>query len=432
MQRRTFINRFAGGFAALWGTPLLRHETLAKPRRLDDFIRGGNDANDERYWSLVREQFPLTRERAYLNTGGLGASPYVVIEAVVSKINELERISETGHSEQLWTGVKQNAAALLGCDAEELAYTRNATEGINIVCNGLPLKRGDEVITTTHEHVGNAVPWLARQKRDGIVIKLFEPSTQAAQENVDRIERLISKRTRVISVPHATTTTGQVLPVKEIAALAKAKNIWFFIDGAQTAGMLNFNLHEIGCDAYATSGHKWLVGPKGTGWLYVRKDRLDVIQALEVGAYSDKSHDLKTGELTLHPTAQRYEYGTVSTPLFAGLGAAVDFLQKIGMENVWRRDAELSTAFLNGLKEIPNVEILSPLNPAERSAMITFKMKNIEYLKLQSFLAEKFKLRTRGVGEGGVNGLRISWHIYNSFEEVNRVLEGIREAATLY
>jgi cysteine desulfurase/selenocysteine lyase len=431
MQRRTFINSFAGGFAALLGAPPCRQETWAKLRRLDDFIRDGNEAAAERYWALVREQFPLTRERVYLNTGGLGASPFVVIEAVVSRMNELERISETGHNEQLWLSIKQKAAALLGCEAEEIAYTRNATEGINVVCNGLPLKRGDEVITTTHEHAGNAVPWLARQKRDGIVLKLFEPSTKSAQENLDRITRLISKRTRVISVPHATTTTGQVLPVKEIAALAKARHLWFFIDGAQTAGMLNFRLHDIGCDAYATSGHKWLLGPKGTGLLYVRKDMFDVIQAVEVGAYSDKSHDLQTGELTLHPTAQRYEYGTVSAPLFIGVGAAVDFLTKIGMENVWSRDAALSTAFLNGLKEIPHVEILSPFNQTERSAMITFKMKNIEYLQLQSFLAEKYKLRTRGVGEAGVNGLRISWHIYNSFEEVNRVLEGTNQAAKL-
>jgi selenocysteine lyase/cysteine desulfurase len=213
--------------------------------------------------------------------------------------------------------------------------------------------------------------------------------------------------------------------------MAKAKNIWLFVEGAQTAGMMTFNLHDIGCDAYATSGHKWLLGPKGTGLLYVRKDMLDVIQALEVGAYSDAGFNLQTGELKFHPTAQRYEYGTVSTPLFVGLGAGIDFLMKIGMENVWARDAALSTALLDGLKEIPNVEILSPLDQAERSAMITVKMKNIEYLKLQSFLAEKYKLRTRGVGEGGVNGLRISWHVYNSFEEVNRVLEGVKEAAKL-
>lgn len=423
MQRRQFVNYLSRGFAVMAGAPWFPRPSVSSLN-----LQDGN-RNDEKFWAFVREQFPLTHDRVYLNTGGLGASPYAVIDAVVSRINELEKISETGHSEQIWLDIKQKAAALLGCDAEEIAYTRNATEGINIVCNGLPLKRGDEVITTTHEHVGNAVPWLARQKRDGIVIKLFEPSTKSAQENLDRLASLISKRTRVISVPHATTTTGQVLPVKEIAALAKAKNLWFFIDGAQTAGMLNFNLHDIGCDAYATSGHKWMLGPKGTGLLYVRKSMLDTIQALEVGAYSDKSHDLQTGELTLHPTAQRYEYGTVSTPIFTGLGAAIDFLAQIKMEAVWARDAALATAFLNGLQEIPNVEVLSPLNTAERSAMITFKMKNIEYLKLQSFLAEKYKLRTRGVGEGGVNALRLSWHLYNSFEDVNRVLEGVKEAA---
>jgi len=425
MLRRQFVNYLTRGLAVAAGAPLITS------KRVPTISLQDGNKNDERFWAFGREQFPLTRERIYLNTGGLGASPYAVIDAVVARMNELEKISETGHNEQIWLSLKQKAATLLGCDAEEIAYTRNATEGINIVCNGLPLKRGDEVITTTHEHVGNAVPWLARQKRDGIVIKLFEPSTQSAPENLERLERLLSKRTRVISVPHATTTTGQILPVKEIAALAKAKNLWFFIDGAQTAGMLNFNLHDIGCDAYATSGHKWMLGPKGTGLLYVREDMLDTIQALEVGAYSDKSHDMQTGELTLHPTAQRYEYGTVSTPIFVGLGAAIDFLMQIGMENVWARDAALSTAFLNGLQEIPNAEILSPLKQAERSAMIAFKMKNIEYLKLQTFLAEKYKLRTRGVGEGGVNALRVSWHLYNSFEEVDRVLEGVQDAAKL-
>ncbi|MDZ7344134.1 MAG: aminotransferase class V-fold PLP-dependent enzyme [candidate division KSB1 bacterium] len=430
MQRRRFIHQLTGSFAAMLGAPLFRERALAKLCGLNDLPRGSiND--DERYWALIREQFPLTRERIYLNTAGLGASPYVVIEAVASKIRELEKISETGHSENLWAAIKQKAAQLLGCEAEEIAYTRNATEGINIVCNGLPLKRGDEVLTTTHEHVGNAIPWVTRQKRDGIVLKLFEPSTQSAQENLDRIERLITKRTRAISVPHVTTTTGQIMPVKEIAALAKTKRLWLFIDGAQAAGMLPLNLQEIGCDAYAASGHKWLVGPKGTGLLYVRKEMLDVIQPIWVGAYSDARFDFRSGKLRFHPTAQRYEYGTVSAPLFVGLGAAIDFLMKIEMKNVWARDAALATAFLNGLREIPHVEILSPLDQTERSAIITFKMKNIDCQKLQSFLAEKYKLRTRGVNEAGLEALRVSWHIYNSWEEVNRALEGVRAAAVL-
>lgn len=385
------------------------------------------DPGDEQFWKFVRAQFPLTDERAYLNTGGLGASPYVVIDAVKAKIDELEKVSETGHTEELWKDIKAAASQLLGCDAGELAFTRNATEGINIVCNGLPLKRGDEIVTTTHEHVGNSVPWLALLQREGIVIKLFEPSTESAQENVDRIEKLIARKTRLISVPHATATTGQILPIKTLSELAKRKGIWLFVDGAQTAGMFPFNLHDLGCDAYATSGHKWLLGPKETGLLYVRKDMLDIVQAKFVGAYSDNGFDLAKGTLNFHPSAQRYEYGTVNIPLRLGLGTAIKFLQRIGMDNVWKRDQALSTRLFKGLKEIPYVKVLSPASDTERSALITFKHEKLPHTDLQNHL-NSFKLRTRGVGEGGVNGIRISTHIYNMYEEVDRTLEAVQTA----
>jgi len=383
--------------------------------------------DDEQFWKVLRAQFPLTDERAYMNTGGLGASPYAVIDAVKAKMDELEKISETGHSDELWKDIKTAAALLLGCEAGEVAFTRNATEGINIVCNGLPMKHGDEMITTTHEHVGNAVPWLALLQREGIVIKLFEPSVASAQENVDRVAKLITPRTRLISVPHATTTEGLILPIKALSELAKSRNIWLFVDGAQTAGMFPFNLHDLGCDAYATSGHKWLLGPKETGLLYVRKDMLDVIQPKFTGAYSADDFDLARQTMRFHPTAQRYEFGTVSIPLRVGLGTAIKFLQRIGMENVWKRDQALSTRLFRGLQEIPYVKVLSPARDGDRSALITMQHEKLSYLELQSHL-DKYKLRTRGVGEGGVNGLRISTHIYNSFEEVDRVLEGTRTA----
>jgi selenocysteine lyase/cysteine desulfurase len=385
------------------------------------------DPDDEQFWKFVRLQFPLTNERAYFNTGGLGASPYAVIDAMKAKIDELEKISETGHSEQLWKEIKTSAAGLLGCNAEELAFMRNTTEGINVVCNGLPLKKGDEIITTTHEHVGNSIPWVALQKRTGVVMRFFEPSTHSAQENIDRIQELLTGRTRLVSIPHATTTTGQILPVKEIARLARSRNAWLFVDGAQTAGMIPFNLHEIECDAYATSGHKWLLGPKETGLLYVREGMLDIIEAKFVGAYSDNGFDFQKGTLNLHPTAQRYEYGTVNIPLRVGLDAAIRFIQKIGIENVWRRDKALSTYLFEKLQAIPFVKVLSPSDERNRSAMITFTHEKIPYLELQGHLSP-LNLRTRGVGEGGVNGLRISCHIYNTFDEIDRLLEGVRSA----
>lgn len=385
------------------------------------------DLTGDEFWTFVREQFPLSHERAYLNTGGLGASPFVVISAVKAKMDELERISETGHDENLWRSIKAAVGELLGCEAGEVAFVRNTTEGVNIVANGLPFQRGDEIITTTHEHVGNAMPWLPLARRLGLTIRFFEPSTVSQQENIDRIQSLFSKRTRLISVPHALTTTGLILPVREIAAIARERKIWFFVDGAQSAGMFPFSLRDIGCDAYATSGHKWLMGPKETGLLYVRRDLLDVIQPRFTGAYSAGPFDFQKGTYQFDPTAQRYEYGTVSAPLRVGLGAAVGFVQRIGMARVWERDRFLSTRLFHGLQGMAGVTVLSPQRDDMRSAMITFKHHSVPHLALQEHL-NTFHLRTRSVDEGGLAALRVSTHIYNSPEEIDRVLEGVRTA----
>jgi cysteine desulfurase/selenocysteine lyase len=425
MRRKEFL----GACAALAAGSVLGRS----PGRAGEAPSGGavpwpqSPGEDEAFWQFIRGQFPLSRERAYLNTGGLGASPYAVIDAVKSKMDELEKLSETGHEETLWKEIKTSAGSLLGCDAEELAFTRNTTEGINIVVNGLPLRQGDEVILTTHEHVGNAFPWLVLRKHAGITLKLFEPSVHSNQENLDRIAALLTKRTRLIAVPHAVTTTGVVLPVKEIAGIARAKKIWFFIDGAQTAGMFPFNLHEIGCDAYATSGHKWLMGPKETGLLYVRREMLDTVQAKFVGAYSDGGFDFLKGTFALNPSAQRYEYGTVSVPLRVGLGAAIEFVRKIGIEKMWARDRSLSTKLFEGLRGIPDVTVLSPADAGMRSAMVTFMHKKIPHMEMQEHL-NTYQLRTRSVTEGGLAALRVSTHIYNTPEEVERVLEGVRTA----
>ena len=385
------------------------------------------DAPEEQFWDFVREQFPLSHDRAYFNTGGLGASPYAVIDAVKQKMDELEKTSETGHSEELWEGIKKDAGALLGCDGAELAFTRNTTEGINIVANGLPLRSGDEIILTTQEHVGNAFTWLALAKREGVVLRLFEPSTVSDDENIDRLSRCITKRTRLISIPHALTTTGTILPVARIARLASGKKIWFFVDGAQTAGMIPFNLHDIGCDAYATSGHKWLLGPKETGLLYVRRDMLDTIGAKFVGAYSGGDFDLLKGTVAFNGAAQRYEYGTVSTPLRAGLGAAIAFIRNVGIERVWKRDRMLANAFVEGIAGIPDIRLLSPARPESRSAMITVMHRTISHEKLQAHL-DTYNLRTRSVTEGGMAALRLSFHIYNTPGEVSRALDALRTA----
>jgi selenocysteine lyase/cysteine desulfurase len=421
MRRREFVRSVAGSAGgALLLDVLSREGAIASVPRWPE-----GDLAGEEFWAFVRDLFPLSHERAYLNTGGLGASPNVVINAVKAKMDELERTCETGREEDLWQSIKSACAELLGCDAGELAFVRNTTEGVNIVANGLPLARGDEIITTTQEHVGNTMPWLALMRRAGVVARFFEPSVISQQENLDRIQKLFSKRTRLLSIPHVTTTTGLIMPVREIAAMARARKAWLFIDGAQSAGMFPFNLHDIGCDAYATSGHKWLMGPKETGLLYVREEMLDVIQPRFTGAYSAGEFDFRKGTYRFEGTAVRYEYGTVSTPLRVGLGAAVGFVQRIGIGRVWERDRALSGRLYRGLREIPGVTILSPERDEMRSAMITLSHRDVPYAALQEHL-NKYKLRTRVVTEGGLAALRISTHIYNTPAEVDRVLEAVR------
>ena len=425
MKRNEFLRAVTGVVAGTSLFPIAQANAALSGRSVSAWPPVNGD--DEQFWKFVRSQFPLTHDRAYFNTGGLGASPYSVIDAVKGKMDELERISETGHADGLWKEIKADSAALLGCAPEELAFMRNTTEGINVVALGLPFKSGDEIITTTHEHVANSITWIALKKRKGVNLKFMEPSTDSAQENIDRIERLITKRTRLISIPHITTTTGQIFPIKEIAALAKRKNVWFFVDGAQSMGMMPFDLHDMGCDAYATSGHKWLLGPKETGLLYVRREMLDVIEPQFVGAYSDNGFNFQKGELAFHPTAQRYEYGTVNIPLRVGFHEAVKFIQRIGINNVWKRDKALSNYLAEKLRAIPGVTVVSPHSDSERSAMISFKHEKLPFLELQSHLS-KFDLRTRGVSEGAVNALRISCHIYNSFDELDRLVAGVLSA----
>ena len=276
-NRRNFI-RSASVIAAL---SLQEMGAMAASRQLNNKGKPiGPD--DENYLKNVRQMFPLSKDVAYMNNGTMGPSPYPVIEAVRDGMMEGDMHGVYGG----WEATEARIAGFVGADEDEIALTHNVTDGINIACWGFPLKRGDEVIMTTHEHVGSAFPWLNRRKLDGIVIKTFDPAP-TADETLNRIEDLVTKKTRVIAVPHIPCTQGQVLPVKEISRMGRERDIFVFIDGAHGPGMLPLDLHDIDCDAYASCSHKWMLGPKGTGFLYVKKEMQPVIQAYFVGAGSD-------------------------------------------------------------------------------------------------------------------------------------------------
>jgi selenocysteine lyase/cysteine desulfurase len=422
VTRRTFINTFAGG--ALGGIVLYAFPEDARAK----YILSHTDAvdgSDEEFWSFVQTQFPLRRDFTYLNNGTMGPSPYVVIDAVTSELEEVDRAARYGG----WDEVRPKLAQFIGAAAEEISITHNVTEGINVVACGLPLKRGDEVILTTHEHAGNAMPWLARARRDGIVIRTFAPASTAA-ETLNRLNDVIGPRTRAIAVPHVTCTIGQVLPGKAISKLAHDKGLWVMLDAAHTPGMIPFSVRDLECDFLATCGHKWMLGPKGTGFLYVRKDMLEVLEPSWVGGGSDAGWDVRTGSITFRDDAHRFDFGSQSSALYVGLGAATDFLYHLGMENIARRGQALASFLRKELKALGDtVEILTPEEQGGYASLLGFRLRDYPFDKLHSLLWEKHRIMTRAVPENGVNCNRVATHIYNSFDDVRRLVGVVSSVA---
>jgi selenocysteine lyase/cysteine desulfurase len=271
---------------------------------------------------------------------------------------------------------------------------------------------------------------MVRQKEDGVRVKIFEPSAESAEDNLQRIQDLITPATRVIQVSHITAPTGIRLPVNEIAKLAKDAGAWFHIDGAQSLGAIDFNLHEIGCDSYASSGHKWLGAPHGTGVFYVRKDRQDMVRPTEAGAYSNDAYDLPD-VFEYIATAQRFESGTRNASDVVGIHAATEFQKLIGKDRVESYGLELGRYLRAQLRSMPEVTMLSPEEGDLDTAMSTFKLSNIGYRELNTYLGQEHKLRCRIVSERGLDGLRISTHLFNSKDDCDRVVAGVREAIKL-
>ena len=419
-DRRNFI-KSATALAALTFTEV---ERLAAAEGLRN---GGKSVSedDEAYWSNVRQLFPLSKDLTYLNNGTFGPSPYPVIDAMRTSQMDADMMGNYGS----YDAVPAKIAKFVGANSDEIALTHNVTEGINIGCWGVPLKRGDEVILTTHEHVGNAAPWMNRQKITGIIIRKYTPGA-TADETLERINALINKNTRVIATPHIPCTQGQVLPVKEICTLARDKGLFSLIDGAHGAGMMPLDLHDIGCDTYASCSHKWMLGPKGTGFLYVRKGFQDTLQTFYSGGGTDDGHwDLaKTPVMVGNyaPSAHRYFGGTQANGLYAGVSAAIDFIETIGQKNIHNRIKSLGKYTQDQLLQFgKKIELLTPTEERSRCAVNGFRIKDVDYKKIFDACGEK-KIRIRMVPEMGLNCLRVSTHIYNSKADVDKFIDVVR------
>ena len=422
LDRRTFLGRAALGGAGLIATGALRGAESPAHVPLPMF----GEREPEAFWRAVRAQFPLSRELTYFNTGGLGPTSLPALAVAEETTRRLQARSEHGH--ELFSGARAVVARFLAAQPEEIAFVRNATEANAIVAAGLRLAAGDEVIFETHAHPGGSFPWMNQEKLRGVVVKLFEPDPRDPQGNVTRIAALMTRRTRVVQVSHVTAPTGIVMPVAEIARLCREHGVWFHVDGAQSAGMFPFTIRELGCDSFATSGHKWLGGPLETGVLFVRRERLDEVAPTLVGAYSGELEFLP-GEFRLAPTAVRYEYGTRNSAAAVALAEAMTFQEQVGRERIAARGRGLAARVRAGLVRLPGVEILTPDATAMSASMLTFRVASVPFDQLFGRLFKEYTIRCRPVSEQKLNALRVSTHLFNSPAECDALITAVEKIA---
>ncbi len=384
--------------------------------------------DDPNYWSWIRRQFSIPPDEAYFNTGTLGACPRPVLDAVVDSMRDMEQTIarfdyRAEHPEYIagyraQEDLRKKAGGILNASAEEIALVQNATMAINFIANGLSLQPGDEVLLTDQEHPGALGPWELRAKRQGIVVKkLVIPIPTPDPATVVKIfADAIGARTRVIAVPHVTSKNGIIIPVREICALGRAQSVFTLVDGAQAVGQVRVDVKAIGCDAYATSPHKWLLAPPGNGLLYVREAREKDIWATLASAHWN-DYAPATGLFRL------MQFGTANDALLDGLNAAFDFYLRIGPERIERRTLALADSLRNGLKGIKGVSISSPAHPALAGAIVTYGVTGLTGAQLQDELWDRKKHRVRSQSGPLV---RQSVHYYNSPEEIQGTLEVVR------
>ncbi len=409
-SRRFFLKNTANMLA---GVPFIHWAGESLP-----FYESKYNPNNNLFWTQLREAFPLNKNRAYFNNGTLGPSPQIVLDAVIDAMRKIESTGEMAHTIHI---PRQRIAQFVKVLQSEITLTKNTTEGINIVAWGLPLKKDDEIIISNHEHVGNALPWLHVAKAKSLKIKVLALGN-SDDETFSNFKKIVSPKTKVIAVPHITCTTGQVQPIKEMAQWAKQKGIFIAVDGAHGAGMLDLDLKALGCDFYATCCHKWLLGPKGTGFLYVKKEVQDILVPHFVGAGTHQGWTISPKKVELlNPTtsAERYDYGTYNQALWLGVESAIDFFEKIGMDKVEARVKELNQYLHSKLLELSkkDIKMLTPTEGVSTSGMLGFKLLNKDSKAFANEVNSRF--RVRFVAEHGLNSLRISTHIYNNKNEID-------------
>lgn len=436
-SRRSFLLSAGAAAAAPLATPLLNalHAAPAPPfaeragRALLDAtaIAGGRApdalADDESYWGEIQRAFDADRTMINLNNGGVSPSPSHVLEAMIRDL----RFSNELPVEHMWRvleprieSVRRELAREFGCDPEEMAIVRNASEANETMILGLDVKRGDEVIVSTQNYPRMLTAWEQRARRDGIVVKSVRFDVPSTDDHVvERFAAAITPRTRAIELPHITNLTGQVLPVRRIQQLARPKGIEVLVDGAHAFAHFPFTRDALDCDYYGTSLHKWLLAPVGTGFLYVRRDRIPKLWPLMAAPKSMDADVRKYEEIGTHPAANHN-----------AIAVALTFHRAIGAERKaarlrWLRDRWAKSL----LAASDRVRVLTPLDDPKRAGAIGFfAVEGIDPAKLGAWLLAKHRIVTTPIVFPEFSGIRVTPNVYTTREEIDTFVETVTTA----
>ena len=422
--RRNFVSSVArAGFAL----PVMNAGAFRSLFRAEEVAGGrppGLVANDEDYWAEISRAFDTDPTLINLNNGGCSPAPINVMEAMIRDL----RFSNEIPVDHMWNvleprieSCRRDLAQMFGCDIEEMAITRNASEAQEIMILGLDLKRGDEVIITNQNYGRMMTTWDQRARRDGIVVKTISLGGPPGSDDdiVNRFRQAITPQTRVIEITHITNLTGHIFPVKQISKLAREKGIALFIDGAHAFAHFPFTRDDLDVDYYGTSLHKWLHAPIGTGFLYVRRDKIKSLWPMMAAPKEMDENIRKFEEIGTHPAANHN-----------AISVAAAFNRGIGLERKAARLRYLRDRWAKTLMaESSRFKVPTPLNNTQSCGIALVDVEGVDTEKLFGWLWGKHRIRTTPIIHAEFKGLRITPSIYTTPSEIDVFVDAMKKAA---
>ena len=370
----------------------------------------------------VRARIPALAGSSYLNMS-YGPKPTPVVDEVVrlARLTEMDGTLNPDVQAELWKrydDAKGGVARLLSADPSEVALTRHVTEGINIVATGMDWRPGDEVIISDEEHPGGSLPWMNLARRRGVVVRKVRLSYDL-DSLLEDLDSLIGPRTRIVSISHVSTRSGFLLPAAEVTEFVHSRGVPIVLDGAHAVGLVPVDVKEIGCDYYSGCGHKWLMAPQGTGFLYVNKDRLDELQITWLGAATATLFDLENLDFEAKTDADKFEYGTRDLTVYGGLAVAVDMAQEVGIDEIAARSGDLAARMKRGLADLPGVELMTPMDAMRSTGIVALSVGRMADRDPAKWLWDEHRILVTGSGDW----MRISTPYFALEEEVDRAVE---------